>query len=520
MTHSWLRRTVGTYFGNATAVRDYRAQLRGNRSFVLWAVYLALMIGYAMIFYTSTQRSGYEETISVADLQSRLRTFYESIIYFLGAMILLVAPGLTATTIVNERHRRSLDLVFSAPVTPKYYLVGKMLSSYRYTWMLLALSFPVTAVCVVLGGASFGDVFAVYALLSFQALILTSVALVVSTQATNAVGAISLSYLFTFVYALLTSLLAGGLVFAGGMGRQVGEMSFLATLSPFLLPFTSDSFSMLFGIEVPNWLLTGVAAVLFCKIALLGAGSVLAPSGSKETIGLRLHGVAYTFLAVFLVASSTVNTASAGDLHRVTAAYFTWMMLLVLFVAPAIVCFGWDRERKYWPDGFVTFRGAIIGRPSGGFAYLMLLLGAGFLGAIVATRAATGLWPGTGVVPYLVWSIGFWTAIWGAGRWISAIASGFRTAQVLLFVLVLMALWLPPMFFGMISDEGATPGSIWSLYPLTPLFFDRDRFVLAVVQGIVLSAFGWGLAFLGERALKNPKPRRIRFTGPPPVLRS
>lgn len=511
---------MGTYVGNATAVRDFRAQLRGNRALILWALYLGLMIGYAMIFYSSSQGSDLQESISVSDLQGRLRSFYESIIYFLGGMILLVAPGLTATAIVNERTRRSLDLVFSAPVPPKYYLVGKMLSSYRYTWMLLALSFPITAVCVVLGGASFADVFAVYALLSFQALVLTSLALLVSTQATNAVGAITISYVLAALYAIFTSGLAAGLVFGGGIGRSVGELSFLATFSPFFLPFTADSFSVLYGIEIPNWILTGIASVLFCKIALLGAGSAIAPFGSKETLGLRIHGVVYTFLAVFLIASSTVTTASMTDLHRVAAAYFTWLTLPLLFAAPSIVCFGWDRERKYWPDGFITLRGAFLGRPSGAFIYFMLLVVAAFLGSMLATRAAAGAWPGEGVLPYFVWALGFWTAIWGFGRWISALANSYRTAQTLLFVLVLMGLWLPPMFLGLISPDGPQPGSLWSLYPLTPLFFDRDRFVLAVVQGIGLAAFGWAMAFLGERALKNPRPRRIRSPGPPPVIRS
>lgn len=516
MTDSWLRRSLGTYFGNATAVRDYRAQLRGNRSIVLWALYLLLMIGYAMIFYSSSQSGGYEETISVAALQDRLRSFYESILYFLGTMILFVAPGLTATTIVAERQRRSLDLVFSAPVTPKYYLVGKMLSSYRYTWMLLVLSFPVTAVCVVLGGASFGDVLAVYALLSFQALILTSIALLVSTQATNAVGAIATSYFFSAVYAFLTSGLASGLIFTG-MGRQVGEMSFLASLSPYFLPYTANSYSVIFGIQIPNWILAGLASLLFCKITLLGAGSVLAPSGSKETVGLRIHGIVYAFLAVFLVASSTVGWAGMRDLHRITAAYFTWMMLPVVFLAPSVVCFGWDLERKHWPDGFVTFRGAILGRPSGGLVYLLLLLGAAFVGAILAARAGAGSWPGFGVVPYLVWSVGFWTAIWGAGRWLSSALSRYRAAQTLLLMIVMMALILPPMFLSQIDSDGSQPGSIWSIYVLTPLFFERDRFVLAIAQGIGLTALGWAMALMGERALKRPK---SRFTGPPPVLGS
>jgi len=51
-----------------------------------------------------------------------------------------------------ERQHGPWILVFSAPVAPRYYLVGKTIAVYRYIWMLLILSLPVTAACVVLGG--------------------------------------------------------------------------------------------------------------------------------------------------------------------------------------------------------------------------------------------------------------------------------------------------------------------------------------------------------------------------------
>jgi len=62
-----------------------------------------------------------------------------------------------ATTIVMERQRRSLDLVFSAPVAPPTTCRQRRL---RCTAISDAAdpSLPVTAACVVLGGASWSDV--------------------------------------------------------------------------------------------------------------------------------------------------------------------------------------------------------------------------------------------------------------------------------------------------------------------------------------------------------------------------
>src|ERR1044072_9677517 len=113
--------------------------------------------------------------MSMTDAQHPLKGFYNKIIYLLSTVMWLVAPALTATAIVSERQRKSLDLVFSAPVSPKYYLVGKMLSSYRYVWMLLVLSLPVTAACVVLGGAVWSEGLAAYGLLSLPGVIYTAI---------------------------------------------------------------------------------------------------------------------------------------------------------------------------------------------------------------------------------------------------------------------------------------------------------------------------------------------------------
>ncbi|MEA2552748.1 MAG: hypothetical protein QOJ65_924, partial [Fimbriimonadaceae bacterium] len=153
----WARENFAVYADNATSRRDFRAQLRGNRSFILWMIYLAMLIGLGMLNYSQSVDRG---QVSVVQAQAWLQNFYEMIMVLLAAMITLVAPALAATAIVIEKERRSLDLLFSAPVKPKVLLVGKMLSAYRYTWMLLVLSLPVTAVCVVLGGATWSEVLA------------------------------------------------------------------------------------------------------------------------------------------------------------------------------------------------------------------------------------------------------------------------------------------------------------------------------------------------------------------------
>src|SRR5689334_12664726 len=112
----WMRSNVGVYFDNPTARRDYRAQLRGNRAVILWTLYLILLIGIGMLNYLDSAGA---DRMSVVEAQSKLQQFYQVVMGILGAMVAVVAPALAATTIVIERERHSLDLIFSAPVKPK-----------------------------------------------------------------------------------------------------------------------------------------------------------------------------------------------------------------------------------------------------------------------------------------------------------------------------------------------------------------------------------------------------------------
>lgn len=106
---TWLSRNIAVYVDNPTATRDFRAQLRGNKAIALWSLYLFVMMGFTLINYYTISQSG---SLSVTDIQFRLRSFYESSMYMLAAAICLITPSLTAGSIVVERQRKSLDLLF------------------------------------------------------------------------------------------------------------------------------------------------------------------------------------------------------------------------------------------------------------------------------------------------------------------------------------------------------------------------------------------------------------------------
>lgn len=516
---TWVRQSLGTYFGNATAVRDYRVQLRGNRAVILWAVYLAVLIGFGMITYSSAAG---REQMSVVEAQASLKSFYTQVLGLLATIIVLVAPALTATAIVAERQRKSLDLVFSAPVTPKYFLVGKMISSYRYLWMLLVLSLPVTAACVVLGGATWSEVLTSYALMSLHGLIYTSIALLFSTLALKPVGAIVWSYIGVLVYLAITSYVGEMLVVPrtfGFGGGNIDEMPFFVSLSPVSMIQASSTYTVISGYHVPNWLLAAVFTFLFVKLMILAGSSALSPFGSWETKSLRLHSLAYAFLlalgfaaavasvsglsgrAMYLGSTSTASVSPAIDLF--SSRMFVALLTNLVVVLPFLTCFGKDLERKFWPDGAFNIRRMLVGTPSGGLPYLFAVALAAAGGFIVYSIWEPGL-VGLHFLGFFYYGLALVFAAWSVGRYTSALANGLRYARTLHFTVLVLVMWLPVPLL-LIADPfglGTQDASVWDYYVLRPLFSSSDKTGLALVTGTILIAVGLVLAIRAESLAK------------------
>jgi hypothetical protein len=483
---AWLQHTKSVYLDNATSKRDYRVQLRGNRSVILFGTYLVVLIGVGMIVYATTASAG---DIEVVEAQRKLRDFYGVVMALLGGLVSLISPALTATTVVAERQRRSFDLIFSAPVTPKYFLVGKMMSTYRYTWMLLILSLPVTAACVVLGGASWSDVLVAYLLLSLHGFMLTAIALLMSTISPKPVSAVLWSYIASIGYLMLTAMGGSFAAFSGFMGSGTKEAPFFSTLNPFFVQYTSETYTVVGPYHVPNWAFTILIAGLVSKICLLAAGAVLSPRPEFEIRSLRLHLIAY--MSAFLVyltwaLSSTgvwsLNANNAGlDLFWAVSPMFLFM--------PFLSTFGVDTERRYWPNGAFSIRHILDGTPAGGLPFAILFI------LTSAASLAVGFWFGSHSVPninfagWMLYVVAFWTLFWSIGRYASSTFVGLRSSRALQFAGFVFLVVLPIPFLASVTNAtlSSKESSLWDLFPLRPLFLDHPQ------SDSMATAWGFGI---------------------------
>ena len=501
---SWLANVKRTYFGNATATRDMRIQLRGSRAAFLFTTYLIVMSIVLLMVYSSSL--GEEGRYSLASAQDRLQSFYYVTLGSLATVITLVAPSMGAFAIVSEKQRRSLDLVFSAPTEPKYYLVGKLISSYRYVWLLLVLSLPFCAVSVTLGGTTWSQLFITFLLYSFYGMVCVSFGLLMSTLCSKVLPAIIWTYAALACYLLIT-----GAFFGTSMASARGSFASLnplVSLFPATYSFVADQSWPVFGHEVPTWILTIIVHLVVVKFIILAAGSMLAPGNSKEIRSLRIHGLIYcggiTYLislVVFPLIQMMVGTGAFSGTNQAQLIHgrvaFGILFVIGLMIVPYLASFGFNDLRRHRPDGVFNIRQTFSGRPSGNIPYLILLFGitvvAYLFGAVnngpagtfipfvppgstsaSTTPASYDLKPFSGAFMmyiYLaasIWILAFILGWFGVCK--KAILSRGRTVSLFFFVLGII---LPTALFAILApEESRTATGIWYLNPVAGVICD------------------------------------------------
>lgn len=465
---NWILTQKNIYFGNANAVKDYRIQLRGNKAIWFWFTYLVFLSFFAMVMYSA---AGIDGVKSISSIQQNLKGFYITVIQTVQTVILVVAPILAAQGLVAEFDRKSIDLVLTSPVTPKHFFVGKLLSGIRQLLLLLCLSLPVSSLGVIMGGATWGDVFVTYWNLFLQGTLIMAFSLPVAMMTQKMAPTVAYVLAAIAASGLLSGITAA--LMTSGMGGTY--QPFYAGLLPYVAFLASSGATLVFGIEVPNFVLAGLTTAVLVKLCLLGAGSVMSRVGSDETKSLRIHGlIGVLALGMLTVASlppafwgslsgSGALAASTGltaSLIAVGVVAYFGVMFVSLFVAYSS-CFSYSGERKHQATRWWSLKEFWTGRPGGGLPFLIacqILL----IGPFVVAGVRSGL-DIKSLGLQVAWAFSFllfgWSLAWTTSA-LSNTVSGARRGFVGMMVSVLV---LPAMLFAMLQGivTVALPG-----YPL------------------------------------------------------
>lgn len=508
----------GGVFDNPTARRDFRVQMRGARTLVLFALYLIGLTAVALNLYSNIARGGGD----LVSAQRQLTQFYTTIMGTIATVIALVIPAIAATSVVAEKQRRSLDVLFTTPETPANFLLGKIVSSTRFTAMLIALSLPVTAASVVIGGAGVFDVLGGFAILLLSGMVISAINLLVSALSSKPVQALFVGYLATGAYLTGVGVLAASLgrFEYGGLADRV--VPFLVQLSPFTASSTAASWSGFFGLPlIPNLILTTLFSLALVRFLVSAGAAALAPDVNRALPKLRL-----AILGWIAAGSGWAGWALATDVPSgadVPSAFATLTMIAfgaslpVLGLAmPFLATYGLDGSRRQQPDGLVSRR-LFSGRPSSGLTYALGILATSVVAGAVGYAANGGTAelfqePGT-ALSYIAYAVAFWTFFWSIGRLMSAHFMTLRESRAATFAAFLAVVVGPlPLIAYLQPNSGNMRGGLWDLYILRPLSGSGPGldWVIGLVFAAILAVLAFGITTVSESILARKLVERER----------
>lgn len=483
-------KAVQPFWANPVVVLDMRVRLRGSRAFWNQGFYLAIVSLISIGGYLSATQTGSINFEDPVAMQLYLHQFYNSIFFTLAGLVCLIAPALTAVAVITERQRLTLDLLITTPMTSMQMLTGKLLSSLAFLALLMVLSAPESALCVILGGATIGDIAQTYALLMIDGLVMAAIGLAFSCAAKNAAQAIVMTYGLVLLVIGLTE----------GVGQFLGPAAPAATtitsphqamplasaigqINPFIAVSPHAPDVNAFGIALPVWLVAATLAVLLIRLILTAGACRLGMYGPTLAGSLRRQILFMTFLAALAFGDyGAINGAASRYIVMWIAGGAGAIYGIATFCLPALFVPSADES----PEGAEVsggYRPALAFRAAhaGSLPYFHLWLAV--LVAGIALRRAWDSWGASSfsdaliLAPPALCCFFYFSALgflyWSLARRAAWMTTAASTACSLAFVVYMFLLLAPGAVLltdatasGTSSHLGdAVWGYVWLLYP-------------------------------------------------------
>lgn len=278
-------------------MKELRGRMRGRRAFVILSLYLLVMSSFvALVYLAFVSSTGGISTVTARDAGKGI---FAAVLVVQGFLVTFIGPSFTAGAISGERERQTYDLLQTTLLSPRSFVLGKLISALSYVFLLVLASIPVQSLAFLLGGLSLAEL--------------------IISQAVMAVAAVVFALWGLFCSAALRSTLASTIATFGG--------TFFITLGVPLLVF------------ILSLLLSPMLAAIgqISEGALAVGGLLLAATNLPATLLLsELILLENNSLFVF-----TQTTAGGGTVSFLSP----WILFLVLHMIAAALLF-WACVRR------------------------------------------------------------------------------------------------------------------------------------------------------------------------------
>jgi ABC-type transport system involved in multi-copper enzyme maturation permease subunit len=142
-------------------VKELRSRMRGRRAFILLTIYLGLLalIAYGVYLITAPSADSGFGGLGAANASARVgQAIFIILSIFQLILICFIAPAATAGQISLEREKQTLDLLISTPMRPGAIIIGKLAAALAYVVLMIVAAVPITAIVLMYGGATVGDI--------------------------------------------------------------------------------------------------------------------------------------------------------------------------------------------------------------------------------------------------------------------------------------------------------------------------------------------------------------------------
>jgi ABC-2 type transport system permease protein len=207
----------------ALVMSEITQRVRGRRWWLLLILWTLVLFGLTWIVYTGMSRTGTGDAIGPP--------MFGALMLFTLALVCLVVPSLTSTSINGERNQGTFAVLQATMLRPAEIFAAKLVSGLIIAAAFLAATIPLTLWCMVEGGVALGRVLVTYALLLVVSGVFLSVGLATSTflrrPALSAVSAYAAVFLLT-----IGTLIGFGLAMLTAPEREVRGQGFTTVESP------------------------------------------------------------------------------------------------------------------------------------------------------------------------------------------------------------------------------------------------------------------------------------------------
>lgn len=147
---------------NPVFARELKQRMRGRHVWLVVTIYLSILaVILRWVYVNATANEQFNQFDGGVDLLTSAtagRAIFQWLLFFMLLLVCFIVPGLTAGAISGERERQTLISLQLTLLRPQAIVVGKLLASLAFVFLLLVASLPLLTVPFLVGGVSMPEV--------------------------------------------------------------------------------------------------------------------------------------------------------------------------------------------------------------------------------------------------------------------------------------------------------------------------------------------------------------------------